>query len=1096
MLDETKELDISLLDQIVTIAFDSKHAQRSAANTFLVKMKEDPNMWKRAGAILESSQLEATKFFGLQVLGDAVNTRWKIIPDDQREGIKNYVVGKVMGLSSSPQLLQQNSTFVGRLNLVLVNILKQDWPHNWPTFIGDLVDASKTSESLCENNMQILQILSEEVFDFSIDSMTSAKAKHMKESLNEEFSKVFELCQFILEASEQPSLIIATLKTLQCFLSWIPLGYIFETQLIPTLISKFFPLPMFRTYTIDCLTEIASLPPGDINTEYLPSIQQLLCMILTQLGEIIPMDTNLVAAYDNGDEESCLFVSRLALFLSTFLKSFGNLFENTSNVEHQQAIVNALTYLVMISEVNDEEQDGEVFKSCLEFWYHFAKDLFTSDDYKRNSNANALDNFSAWGDRGGLNPSSAQSSRRVAAYAEILHRLRIVIIDKMAKPEEVIIVEDDDGNIVREMTKDTEVIAQYKTMRETIIYLTHLNYEDTEAIMLVKLELQIDGGEFTWNGLNTLCWAIGSISGAMSEMDEKRFLVTVIKDLLRLCEEQRGKDNKAVVASNIMYIVGQYPRFLRAHWKFLKTVVNKLFEFMHEPHPGVQDMACDTFLKIAQKCKRKFMTIQTDETQPFILTLIGELHRHIGDLQPHQVQAFYEAVATMLSDKGQAIQLSREDTVVNLMTLPNGSFQDILAQGNKDMAAMFQLDTVKELQKIFRTNTRVCGAVGSIFIHQMSNIFVDMLNVYRLYSDHILEACQQQGEVATRYTLYKAMRGVKSEILDLLTAFFENINDLDNGRDIMMTTFVPHICQEVLTDYQKTVPSARDSRVLKLFGTAISFLRDHVSSQVPQIMDAIFEPTLEMITKNMMDYPEHRLAFFSFLRQANTHCFFGLFSIPPQQQKLVVDSVVWAFKHTERNISETGLEILYELLQNVNQSMDVSQPFYQQFLLPLIQDIIGIMTDRLHKSGFKQQATVLQLMFQILETDKVLVAVEDSASGLSAPAAADGSVDNKTFVKEYVGNLLLTSFPNLSRDQIITFVIGLFEISQDLQAFKQHLRDFLIAVKEFANEDNSELFTEEAEANLELQRQQQMQYKASIPGLLTPQEIYDEDPDL
>ena len=36
------------------------------------------------------------------------------------------------------------------------------------------------------------------------------------------------------------------------------------------------------------------------------------------------------------------------------------------------------------------------------------------------------------------------------------------------------------------------------------------------------------------------------------------------------------------------YIVGQYPRFLRAHWRFLKTVVNKLFEFMHETHEGVQ----------------------------------------------------------------------------------------------------------------------------------------------------------------------------------------------------------------------------------------------------------------------------------------------------------------------------------------------------------------------------------------------------------------------------------------------------------------------------------------------------------------------------
>ena len=48
----------------------------------------------------------------------------------------------------------------------------------------------------------------------------------------------------------------------------------------------------------------------------------------------------------------------------------------------------------------------------------------------------------------------------------------------------------------------------------------------------------------------------------------------------------------------------------RAHWRFLKTVVNKLFEFMHETHEGVQDMACDTFIKIAIKCRRQFVQIQ------------------------------------------------------------------------------------------------------------------------------------------------------------------------------------------------------------------------------------------------------------------------------------------------------------------------------------------------------------------------------------------------------------------------------------------------------------------------------------------------------
>lgn len=80
----------------------------------------------------------------------------------------------------------------------------------------------------------------------------------------------------------------------------------------------------------------------------------------------------------------------------------------------------------------------------------------------------------------------------------------------------------------------------------------------------------------------------------MHEEDEKRFLVTVIKELLGLCEQKRGKDNKAIIASNIMYVVGQYPRFLRAHWKFLKTVVNKLFEFMH----GKQLFCIWTWMKV------------------------------------------------------------------------------------------------------------------------------------------------------------------------------------------------------------------------------------------------------------------------------------------------------------------------------------------------------------------------------------------------------------------------------------------------------------------------------------------------------------------
>jgi exportin-1 len=234
----------------------------------------------------------------------------------------------------------------------------------------------------------------------------------------------------------------------------------------------------------------------------------------------------------------------------------------------------------------------------------------------------------------------------------------------------------------------------------------------------------------------------------------------------------------------------------------------------------------------------------------------------------------------------------------------------------------------------------------------------------------------------------------------------------------------------------------------------------------------------------MEDHPEHRTAFFTFLRVANAYCFYGLFSIPAPHQKLVVESIIWAVKHTERNISETGLEILMELLQNVSNNPSVAQSFYASFLVSLIQDILGVLTDRLHKSGFKLQASVLKHLAQVAQTGQV-----------TAPLHAIPGVDNATFLREHINNLLNEAFPNLGRPQVSSFVRGLFDVSMDLLTFKQHLRDFLIAVKEFAGEDNSELFTEETELErAELLRAQQA-YMASVPGLTEVPNI-DFDPEL
>ena len=49
-----------------------------------------------------------------------------------------------------------------------------------------------------------------------------------------------------------------------------------------------------------------------------------------------------------------------------------------------------------------------------------------------------------------------------------LHQVRLLMVSRMAKPEEVLVVENDQGEVVREFMKDTDSINLYKNMRETL----------------------------------------------------------------------------------------------------------------------------------------------------------------------------------------------------------------------------------------------------------------------------------------------------------------------------------------------------------------------------------------------------------------------------------------------------------------------------------------------------------------------------------------------------------------------------------------------------------------------------------------------------
>lgn len=644
ILDFSKDLDIAALDQVVETFYKGSGVQQKQAQDVLTKFQEHPDAWQRADKILQFSNNPQAKFIGLTILDKLINTKWKLLPEDQRIGIRNFVVGMIITLCQDDTVFQTQKNLINKSDLTLVQILKQEWPQNWPEFIPELIGSSTSSVNVCENNMVILKLLSEEVFDFSAEQMTQAKALHLKTSMSKEFEQIFKLCFQVLEQASSTSLVVAALESLLRYLHWIPYRYIYQTNILELLSTKFLVSAETRAVTLKCLTEVSSLRlPTDDNATKTQTVLFFQNTLQQMAINVVPVTADLKSMYATANGVDQSFLQDFAMFLTTYLTNHRELLESDESL--RELLLNSHQYLIQLSKIDERE----LFKTTLDYWNNLVADLFYEVQRLPLNELNPLMQLSVGSQAistgaGALNPEFLKRfPLKKHIYEDICSQLRWVIIENMVKPEEVLVVENDEGEIVREFVKESDTIQLYKSEREVLVYLTHLNVVDTENIMINKLTRQLDGSEWSWHNINTLSWAIGSISGTMNEETEKRFVVTVIKDLLALTEKKRGKDNKAVVASDIMYVVGQYPRFLKAHWNFLKTVILKLFEFMHETHEGVQDMACDTFIKIVQKCRYHFVIQQPRETEPFIQTIIRDIQKTTSDLQPQQVHTFYKA---------------------------------------------------------------------------------------------------------------------------------------------------------------------------------------------------------------------------------------------------------------------------------------------------------------------------------------------------------------------------------------------------------------------------------------------------------------------
>ena len=944
--------------------------------------------------------------------------------------------------------------------------------------------------------MKLLILLSEEINIFWRSSLTTKKAYELREKMSKEFIEVFNLCQLIINNSNSvnKNLLIQSIKLFAEYMNWFPIQLSLNPDIMRQTLVNFKNLSSCRTETMRCLGNLFGIQMKNISKDEENKYRNLLIQMYETFIQImdneIVKQKNFAEQYKvilNNNPEKLSGYEKMTLNFELCLINFFK--ANLSYIQTydfpegtRQAsdflnvnippISNGLKYLAQFILIENEE----IFKAAVDFWLWFLYKVFTLKDPE-----DTLDNYDNLLDNINNNNTIVNKYTKEQyiqylnesylyknCYMKMIDVIREIICVKMTKPLEVKIDIDEGGDIIYDPTKNTVYQTIHENMRDTLVYLTLIDPYKTQSLLQAKVEEQFNianqSNKIDPSLLNSISWSAGCISGAMPESIEVHLLIHFIRTLLGLCEIIKGKGNKAICASNIMYVVGQYPKFLNGHWKFLKTVVKKLFEFMHETFEGVQDFACETFMKISIKCANNFIIKQDQENEEYIRELVRNVSETTKDLKPHQQLMFYEAIGNMINLENNLQK--KIFYIKQLMEEKNTQWNQIFNEAKQNINILNNSNIVNGLRIIVLLNERVSFAIKTPYWSYGITIFDNLIKSFIYYSNCINENFNNNKgvDINTRsYMIYNRT------LIKYLTSLVKNTDDLQMIQNDMLNQF-----GNLIETYNKNHIQNKDPNMLLLFSALLEKIQNYNPDVVATIWKFLCFPTIELIKNDFQSFPEHRMNFFILLKSLISNSFESLFRAQNLSfNKDVIDTITFAINHNTPSMSETGLETLIILLQKVVSVgnidlQNIIDPFFSNYFYIIFNDVFNTMTDGFHQSGFDLQVKVIQILINVIDEKRI-------SEGLF-----NKEENNKTFFLKKLLNDILQSFKNITQVQGEIFCLAIFNNCNDEHKFKNVIRDFLISLKSFIG-NNEALWEEEKKKELELAKQLEEQKRTFLP---------------
>ncbi|CAG9792177.1 unnamed protein product [Diatraea saccharalis] len=314
------------------------HDARSQAYNACESFKENSPWCAQAGLLLASgSQYSAVvKHFGLQLMEHTVKYRWTQITQAEKIFIKENAM----------KLLYMGGWETGHLNdalaRVIVEMIKREWPQQWPTLLAELSDACARGHLHTQIVLHVFLRLVEDVATLQTLEQHQRR-KDIYQALTSNMSEIFAFFMRLIElhvqefrektaagdfnaAASNGRVVQVVLLTLTGFVEWVSTNHVVMNngrllQILCILLQD----ESFQLPAAECLLQVVNRKGSTKERKPL--------MILFSEDAISCIHRAALASINVVDEKHYLFLKKLSQVLVGLSQQLTSMWSNASNME-------------------------------------------------------------------------------------------------------------------------------------------------------------------------------------------------------------------------------------------------------------------------------------------------------------------------------------------------------------------------------------------------------------------------------------------------------------------------------------------------------------------------------------------------------------------------------------------------------------------------------------------------------------------------------------------------------------------------------------------------------------------------------------------